>query len=112
MSANAVRRTVMLSLLILSLAGSRPSFGAQEQATKDGRTFYVATNGNDAWSGTLPEPNAAGTDGPLESLVAARDLVRKLGGPDSQTAPVTVLLRGGTYHLSKPVVFEPRDSGT
>jgi parallel beta-helix repeat protein len=112
MSANAVIRTGVLSLLSLSLAGSRPSFGAQEQVTKDGKTFYVATNGNDAWSGTLPEPNAAGTDGPLQSLVAARDLVRKLGGPDAQTAPVTVLLRGGTYLLSKPVVFEPRDSGT
>ena len=26
--------------------------------------FYVATDGNDAWSGTLPEPNVERTDGP------------------------------------------------
>jgi len=47
MSADAVIRTRVLSLLILSLAGSQPSFSAQEQATNDGKTFYVATNGND-----------------------------------------------------------------
>jgi hypothetical protein len=30
--------------------------------------FYVATNGNDAWSGRLAEPNAEKTDGPFATL--------------------------------------------
>ena len=31
-------------------------------------TVYVATDGNDAWSGRLPAPNREGTDGPLATL--------------------------------------------
>ena len=27
--------------------------------------IHVATNGRDEWFGILPEPNEAGTDGPL-----------------------------------------------
>ena len=41
--------------------------------------FYVATNGNDRWSGRFPEPNADRSDGPLASLAAARDAVRRPG---------------------------------
>ncbi len=40
--------------------------------------FYVAVNGGDRWSGRLPEPNAARTDGPLATLAGARDAVRRL----------------------------------
>jgi Abnormal spindle-like microcephaly-assoc'd, ASPM-SPD-2-Hydin len=35
-------------------------------------TLYVAPNGNDAWSGTLVEPNLNSTDGPLATLDRAR----------------------------------------
>src|SRR3954465_7436331 len=40
--------------------------------------FYVATDGEDAWSGTLPAANAARTDGPFASLDHARAAVRAL----------------------------------
>ena len=40
--------------------------------------LYVAPEGNDAWSGRLPTPNAARTDGPATTLQAARDAARKL----------------------------------
>jgi hypothetical protein len=40
-------------------------------------TFYLAPDGNDAWSGRLERPNAARTDGPLATLTGARDAVRK-----------------------------------
>jgi hypothetical protein len=36
-------------------------FGILEAGT--GTTFFVATNGNDAWMGKLVEPNAVKTDG-------------------------------------------------
>jgi len=75
--------------------------------------FYVATSGNDAWSGTLPEPNATGTDGPLATLMRARDRVRELRDADGNLpGPVTVLVRGGTYRLAETVALGPQDSGT
>ena len=38
--------------------------------------FFVATNGNDSWSGRLPAPNPEGTDGPFETLSHAVQAVR------------------------------------
>ncbi|MFT7171330.1 MAG: hypothetical protein ACI80K_004484, partial [Paracoccaceae bacterium] len=54
------------------------------------RAFYVSiSNGNDAWSGDLPDPNAGLTDGPKATLDAAAALV-------NGAAPGThVLLRRG-----------------
>jgi hypothetical protein len=72
-------------------------------------TLYVATNGNDLWSGRLVTPNKARTDGPLSSLAAARDRIR---GERIGNQPVQVLVRGGTYCLPTPFVLEPQDSGT
>ncbi len=76
--------------------------------------FYVAPNGNDAWSGAIPAPNRTKTDGPFATLARARNAVRALkrkqGGALKQ--PATVFLRGGTYFLSEPFVLTPEDSGT
>ncbi|MCP4642093.1 MAG: right-handed parallel beta-helix repeat-containing protein [bacterium] len=76
-------------------------------------TFYVAEDGNDAWSGTLPAPNAAGDDGPFASLTRARDAIRALkqanGG--SLAEPVAVHVREGFYFLLEPLVLSPGDSG-
>ncbi len=69
--------------------------------------LYVAINGNDAWSGTLPEPNAAGTDGPLATLVRARDAVRAILA--EKPRDVTVLIRDGVYRLTETVVFGLQD---
>ncbi|MBV8199418.1 MAG: hypothetical protein JOZ15_02230, partial [Acidobacteria bacterium] len=60
-----------------------------------GATFYVAVDGNDAWSGTLPAPNAGRTDGPFASPARAQQAVQGLAGRQA----VTVQLRAGTYHL-------------
>lgn len=75
-------------------------------------TFYVAPNGNDAWSGTLAAPNAAGTDGPFATLPRARDAVRGLKAAGPLREPVSVLLRGGVYRVEKAIEFGPEDSGT
>ncbi len=75
-------------------------------------TYYVAPQGNDAWSGTLAEPNAGASDGPWASLTGARDALRTLRGENKITGPVTVALRGGTYAVTEPIVFSPEDSGT
>jgi len=74
--------------------------------------FYVAPNGNDAWSGTRATPNAKGTDGPFATIARARDAVRQLRAQGKLKRPVTVSIRGGTYFLKEPLVFTPEDSGT
>jgi hypothetical protein len=82
--------------------------------------LYVSPVGNDEWSGALPEPNADRSDGPLATLEAARNVVRKRKGivfskqPEKHSAeirgPFTVWLRGGRYPVDAPVVFDERDS--
>ena len=74
--------------------------------------LYVATNGNDAWSGSLPAPNADGTDGPHATLTRARDAIRELKAAGPLKQPVTVMIRGGTYYLAQPLSFGPEDSGS
>ena len=69
-------------------------------------TFYVATNGKDSWSGTLPEPNAAKTDGPFVTLSRAIDATRALG----TEVPRRIIVRGGKYH-DVAVELGARDSG-
>ena len=70
--------------------------------------FYVATNGDDAWSGTVAAPNGDGTDGPLATLSRARDAVRARAARKGRG--VTVLIRGGTYRLAATMVFSLTDS--
>ena len=52
--------------------------------------FYVATNGNDAWSGKQREPNPAKTNGPFATLEAARDAIRALKTDGGFQQPVEV----------------------
>jgi hypothetical protein len=75
--------------------------------------FYVAPDGNDAWSGRRDRPDAAKADGPVASLARAQQLVRRLKADEPQRRrPIVVALRGGAYYLDKPIVFTPADSGT
>lgn len=71
--------------------------------------LFVDQNGDDAWSGTLPAPNAARTDGPLRTLERARDLLRTR--PD-RTRPVSVWLSPGVHERDIPFELDERDSGT
>ncbi len=78
-------------------------------AQQGGRMLYVAPGGNDAWSGRLAEPSAAGDDGPFATLARARDAVREL---KADGAPVKVQLRGGVYFVDETIRFGPEDSGS
>jgi len=92
--------------------------------------FYVSPKGNDNWSGTLAEPNSAGTDGPFLTLERAQKAVRELKAqvfkpkdapvekrwigsphPFGKGKDMLVYLREGTYSLKQPLVFEPIDGG-
>jgi hypothetical protein len=71
-------------------------------------TYYVATNGSNAWSGTLPAPNTNNTDGPWATFDHARTFIRTL----NKTNTVTVQFRAGTYYLTATEAFASTDSGT
>jgi hypothetical protein len=75
-------------------------------------TFYVAPDGNDTWSGQLPSVNRLRTDGPLASLPAARDAVRRLKAKAPLAEPVRVVIAGGRYTLAETLVFTADDGGT
>lgn len=75
--------------------------------------FHVATNGNDAWSGSLSTPNASRTDGPWASLEGARTGLRRLRGASGlPTGGVRVTIHDGVYPLERTLGLTREDSGT
>lgn len=91
-------------VLGLLLAGTSISLRAE--------TFYVAPDGNDAWSGKQNLPNAEKTDGPLATLAGARDAIRRLKSQGPLVETVFIDVADGVYSLAETLVFEPQDSGT
>lgn len=73
--------------------------------------FFVSPDGDDNWSGRLPEPKRDCTDGPFATLEQAQKAVRRLKGRSRLKQPVRVVLRGGTFFLKSPLAFALRDSG-
>ncbi len=136
------RTFVVLFLTILSLS----TFAQTKVQHRDGKIlegeawlpfsypekadFYVSPKGNDSWSGTLAEPNSAGTDGPFLTLERAQKAVRELKAqvfkpkdapvekrwigsphPFGKGKDILVYLRAGTYSLKQPLNFESVDGG-
>ncbi|MFH1422535.1 MAG: hypothetical protein ABIH42_07485, partial [Planctomycetota bacterium] len=95
--------------------------------------FYVSPQGNDSWSGQLAFPKPDGTDGPFATINRAKEAVRlklkelnqaKASKNASAEAPeerkvtqsvtidiIQILIRGGRYELTEPLIFTPEDSG-
>ena len=65
--------------------------------------FFVAVDGDDANPGTQQRPFAT----PCRARDAVRAQIAK-----GLTDDVTVLIRGGTYRITEPIVLGPRDSGS
>src|SRR6516225_2733927 len=106
-----VPKVVQTRLAAALVALAAVSFVPAAGASPFPADFFVATNGNDSWSGKLAAPNAAGNDGPFATLAHARDTVRALKSKGLK-APVTVMIHGGKYFLEDTVVFSADDSGT
>lgn len=85
---------------------------AAEVSASPAADFYVAKNGNDAWSGRLAVPNRQRTDGPFATLARAQQAVRELRRKGNLTRPIVVMVRKGVHYLNEPLVFTPEDSGT
>ena len=79
--------------------------------------LYLSPNGNDAWSGQLARANAAKTDGPLQTLSAARDKLRGIRlftkrGVSNPPQADRIVVANGTYEMREPLVISPQDSGS
>lgn len=74
--------TQKLCFLLLLLLITTLSFSAQY--------YFSESLGNDAWSGTLPVPNASSTDGPKRSIAALNTLLNTVARPGD-----SLLLRRG-----------------
>ncbi|HUT94474.1 MAG TPA: right-handed parallel beta-helix repeat-containing protein, partial [Thermoguttaceae bacterium] len=114
-AAYGISPLLMLTCLVCRASNSPAQEVPAQRARSNAEqlSLYVSTVGNDTWSGRLGEPNADGTDGPLASVQKARDIIRETKTPRGGLAkPVTVMLRGGVYPQTEPIVFTAADSGT
>jgi len=84
----------------------------QSVGNAGGIVLFVSVSGNDRWSGKIPEPNLARTDGPFATIVRARNEIRKMKTGSVLKAAVTVYIRGGTYYIPETITFGPGDSGS
>lgn len=76
-----------------------------------GADYFVATDGNDSWSGTLAAPNSKNTDGPFATIGKAQAAVQTLlVNANGRTNPITVQIRGGNYY-QQALSFGTADSG-
>ncbi len=92
--------------------------------------FFVSSEGDDRWSGTLDKPNASHTDGPFATISQAKLAVRELKArvylpkgkaidarysgtsyPYGKGKDITVFIRQGFYPLTESMIFTPEDGG-
>ncbi len=107
MLLKGIRSVLLFAVLLLVL----PDLFGDENS--DPVRLYVSIQGNDAWSGRLPEPNQAKTDGPFATLGRARDTIRSWKKDGSlPSRGVEVLVREGVYSLEQSFSLGEEDSGT
>ena len=94
---------ILMVISVLFFAGCKVQAKRQTDDLSASKTIlYVAPDGSDNNPGTK--------DKPFATIGRAKAQVRKL--KTKVNKPITILVRGGTYYLSEPLVFTPEDSGT
>lgn len=107
MSRHKIGNCTLLCLCLAAAAIAIPPAADETQVT-----FYVATNGNNSWSGKLEAPNAGRTDGPFLTLSRARDAVREMKGRQTHNGLIRVMVRGGNYYTNETLMLEREDGGS
>ena len=96
-----------IAICTLLLAGTTQTSWAKPVIA----VFYVAMNGRDTWSGKLPAPNKAGSDGPFATLARAQKAARFT--PEKTRDDfgcVRVFVRGGAYPQTQSFTLAQQDS--
>lgn len=105
MKVSGSKRVKRLKRALVTLASTTLMVGlivpATSAAAAGGASFWVSPTGSDSNPGTLSQP--------FLTLDKARLAVRALAPTMGGT--IQVYLRGGTYHQTGPVAFDPGDSG-
>jgi hypothetical protein len=104
------QRILVLALLAGCAKSQVKNSASHSQSQVERSAFFVAMNGNDAWSGKLAAPNGQRTDGPFGTIAQAVRAVRESKTQGSEPRS-KVLIEGGLYFLNEPLVLEPIDSG-
>jgi hypothetical protein len=81
--------------------------GISQGNSEAGAVYYVAADGDDSWSGRLPEPDERRTDGPFASVAFAATAARR----DSTKPRSKIIVQEGRYLLDEPLVLTEKDSG-
>ena len=75
--------------------------------------LFVSLNGNDKWSGKLPDPNKQNTDGPFRTIERAKDEIRLfIKNENKNKLLINVESRKGIYNINKTLDFDSQDSGS
>ena len=107
--------TVKSCAIVLLAAVMIATIGCQEFSLKKespATRIYVHPKGNDANSGMSAKVRSNSSDGPVASLKAARDIVRKLKADGKVTKPIKIIVADGTYTITEPLTLSHEDSGT
>ncbi|WP_111256028.1 right-handed parallel beta-helix repeat-containing protein [Jiangella anatolica] len=108
MTHDLTRRTLLRGVAAITAGGAL--IGLAPPAHAAGRTIYVATNGNDGWTGQHPDPQSDGS-GPLRTLLEASERVAEAVAAGLPAGGLEVVVRPGTYHLDATLVLGPEHSG-
>lgn len=95
---------VLALMIAITMSGNWTGLAAGSPNSPEIR-YYVSPSGDDQASGRQPDQAFA-------SIGRAQQAIRDLKQAGGLKAPVTVLLRGGTYSMDQPLAFGPLDSGS
>jgi hypothetical protein len=98
---------------VLSIVPALLNATAAVSSAAEPVVLFVATSGNDAWSGRLDAPNAEATDGPFATLARAAQAVAEARAADGgRERAVRVFICEGRYALGEPLILTSAHSGT
>jgi hypothetical protein len=99
-------------LIVLNVPEAQCASPSADNSNIEQSAFFVATNGNDGWSGKLAAPNRQRTDGPFAKVERALRAIRESRSRASNIPErATILIREGCYFLNEPLMLGPQDSG-
>lgn len=107
------RRLAKMTLrgLVIAGLGLLATFGPVVAQQEEAADVFVSPLGRDDWSGSLASPSSS--DGPVATIGRAVEILRgKKYAANRKPGPLTVAIRGGTYHLDQPIILGPADAGT
>jgi hypothetical protein len=102
--------------MLIGIGAMAMTASAAGKAEQPATTWYVSASGNDGWSGTRPEGDAKGADGPFATLQRACDALAAYNkarpGSAGARPDARIILRGGVYTINKSVQLTAAHCGT